>query len=104
MSELSTAQNTMAHAWEAPTYRGAPGMSARMRIPGSKSLTNRYLLLAALADSPSRLRAPLHSRDSALMISALEALGAQFERVETGSEFGPDLLITPLNLASAPPW
>ena len=103
MSELSTAQNTMAHAWEAPTYRGAPGMSARMRIPGSKSLTNRYLLLAALADSPSRLRAPLHSRDSALMISALEALGAQFERIETGSEFGPDLLITPLNLASAPP-
>ena len=103
MSELSTAQNTMAHAWEAPTYRGAPGMSARMRIPGSKSLTNRYLLLAALADSPSRLRSPLHSRDSALMISALEALGAQFERIETGSEFGPDLLITPLNLASAPP-
>ena len=72
-------------------------------IPG-KSLTNRYLLLAALADSPSRLRAPLHSRDSALMISTLEALGAQFERIETGSEFSPDLLITPLNLASAPQW
>ena len=50
------------------------------RVPGSKSLTNRYLVLAALADGPSRLRAPLHSRDSALMIDALRQLGADITR------------------------
>ena len=39
--------------------------------PGSKSLTNRELVLAALADGPSTLRAPLWSRDSELMVEGL---------------------------------
>ncbi|MBM7051056.1 3-phosphoshikimate 1-carboxyvinyltransferase [Rothia sp. ZJ1223] len=69
---------------------------ARVQVPGSKSLTNRYLLLAALASSESVIHAPLHSRDSALMIAALEALGACFTEVKTGSPFGPDLRVTPL--------
>ncbi|WP_336603527.1 3-phosphoshikimate 1-carboxyvinyltransferase [Rothia nasimurium] len=85
--------------WLAPTVTVAPGARARVEIPGSKSLTNRYLLLAALADTPSVIHAPLHSRDSALMIEALTALGARFERLETGSPFGPDLRVTPLDFS-----
>ena len=54
-------------------------MHATVRLPGSKSLTNRYLVLAALADGPSRLRAPLRSRDTLLMASALRSLGVAIE-------------------------
>ena len=85
----------------APASSNAAGKNALVHIPGSKSLTNRYLLLAALADSPSYLRAPLHSRDSALMIEALRQLGAGIELVPTDSPFGPDVRVTPLNFAQA---
>ena len=85
----------------APASSNAAGKNALVHIPGSKSLTNRYLLLAALADSPSYLRAPLHSRDSALMIEALRQLGAGIELVPTDSPFGPDVKVTPLNFAQA---
>ena len=85
----------------APASSEAAGKNALVHIPGSKSLTNRYLLLAALADSPSYLRAPLHSRDSALMIEALRQLGAGIELVPTDSPFGPDVKVTPLNCAQA---
>lgn len=83
----------------APASSEAAGKNALVHIPGSKSLTNRYLLLAALADSPSYLRAPLHSRDSALMIEALRQLGAGIELVPTDSPFGPDVKVTPLSFA-----
>lgn len=85
----------------APASSEAAGKNALVHIPGSKSLTNRYLLLAALADSPSYLRAPLHSRDSALMIKALRQLGAGIELVPTDSPFGPDVKITPLSFVEA---
>lgn len=74
--------------WAAPTRNTL--IEAVVELPGSKSLTNRELVLAALADAPSRLRAPLDSRDSRLMIQALEQLGAVVEHQ------GTDLLITPL--------
>ena len=62
----------------------APGpLDAVVRLPGSKSLTNRYLVLAALADGPSRLRAPLRSRDTLLMAAALGTLGADIR--DTGA-------------------
>ncbi|WP_423817349.1 3-phosphoshikimate 1-carboxyvinyltransferase [Rothia nasimurium] len=86
--------------WLAPTVTVPGGAHARVEIPGSKSLTNRYLLLAALADSPSVIHAPLHSRDSQLMVAALTALGARFEEIETGSAFGPDLRVTPLDFSA----
>ena len=79
--------------WRAP-FAGQP-LDATVTVPGSKSLTNRYLVLAALADGPSRLRAPLHSRDSALMIEALRQLGATITEVPGDGDFGPDLAITP---------
>ncbi|GAB2675492.1 3-phosphoshikimate 1-carboxyvinyltransferase [Thalassiella azotivora] len=82
--------------WSAPVAT-AP-LRARVRLPGSKSLTNRYLVLAALASQPSRLRAPLRSRDTALMVEALRSLGVGVEDVDTvqaaqGEE--PDWLVTP---------
>ena len=57
--------------WSAPTASGP--LHARVVLPGSKSLTNRYLVLAALAGDVSRLRAPLRSRDTLLMAGALRA-------------------------------
>lgn len=86
--------------WAAPTLDVAAGFPARLEIPGSKSLTNRYLLLAALAETPSLIHSPLHSRDSRLMIEALTQLGAKFEDIETGSPFGPDLRVYPIDFSA----
>lgn len=72
--------------WTAPS--GRP-FKAKVALPGSKSLTNRELLLSAIADSPTLLIAPLVSRDSQLMIAALESLGTEFQWQ------GSDLLVTP---------
>ncbi|QZY52515.1 3-phosphoshikimate 1-carboxyvinyltransferase [Leucobacter tenebrionis] len=82
-----------AELWPAPLAEGP--VEARVALPGSKSLTGRELILAALAEGPGTLRAPLHSRDSALMIDALRALGTRIEEIPTSSPFGPDLRITP---------
>lgn len=79
--------------WVAPVAGGA--LDARLQLPGSKSLTNRELVLSALADAPTLLRWPLHSRDSALMIEALRTLGTTVEEVEGDGQFGSDLLVTP---------
>jgi 3-phosphoshikimate 1-carboxyvinyltransferase len=54
-------------------------VDAVVRLPGSKSITNRALLLAALADNPSTLHRPLIARDTALMAQALRSLGAKVE-------------------------
>lgn len=82
----------MTNLWSAP-YRGLEPVHAHITIPGSKSVTNRALILAALAQSPSLLRKPLHSRDSALMIAGLKTLGIKIEEKANG-----DLLITPAPL------
>jgi len=79
--------------WEAPVA-DAP-LAARLTLPGSKSLTNRELVLAALADGPSTLRRPLHSRDTSLMVDGLRHLGVGIDEVAGDGEFGPDLRITP---------
>lgn len=79
--------------WIAP-HADRP-VQATIAVPGSKSLTNRKLVLAALADGPSTLTAPLHSDDSARMVDALRILGAEIDEVPGDSAFGPDLRITP---------
>ncbi|MFI6815236.1 3-phosphoshikimate 1-carboxyvinyltransferase [Nonomuraea sp. NPDC050328] len=61
--------------WPAPTATGP--VSATVPLPGSKSVTNRALLLAALADGPGVVRQALRSRDADLMVEALRALGAE---------------------------
>ncbi|MEJ1156440.1 3-phosphoshikimate 1-carboxyvinyltransferase [Microbacterium marmarense] len=79
--------------WRAPTATGP--LNATVTVPGSKSLTNRELILAALADSPSRLTAPLHSDDSARMVDALRALGVGIELESGDGLYGDDFLVTP---------
>ena len=61
----------------------------RVALPGSKSLTNRALVLAALADGPSMVRRALRSRDTELMARALTSLGAQVDTT------GDDWSVTP---------
>ncbi|WP_026378024.1 3-phosphoshikimate 1-carboxyvinyltransferase [Aestuariimicrobium kwangyangense] len=63
--------------WSAPRAHGE--IRAHVSVPGSKSETNRALLLAALAHGPSRLRGALDSRDSDLMRGALEAFGVDIQ-------------------------
>ncbi len=58
-------------------------------LPGSKSESNRALVLAALADAPSRLSGVLAARDTTLMVGALQALGV------TITHNGDDLFVTP---------
>jgi 3-phosphoshikimate 1-carboxyvinyltransferase len=60
-------------------YRGASPVQLSVVIPGSKSVTNRALILAAQANSPSLLRRPLVSRDSQLMVAGLKSLGIGIE-------------------------
>lgn len=79
--------------WLAPRATGP--LAARVSLPGSKSLTNRELVLSALADGPSLLRRPLHSRDSMLMVEALRSLGVQIDEVPGDGAYGPDLRVTP---------
>ncbi len=62
---------------DAPLASGA--ISASVELPGSKSLTNRELVLSALAIEQTRLTGALVSRDSALMIAALQQLGAKVD-------------------------
>lgn len=64
--------------WTAPVATGS--LDALVDVPGSKSLTNRYLVLAALADGPGSLLGALASRDTLLMAQALERLGAVITR------------------------
>lgn len=82
--------------WKAP-LAGQP-VTGELQIPGSKSLTNRELVLAALSDGPCTIKRPLHSRDSRLMIEALKSLGTDITEVPGDGAFGPDWQITPNEL------
>jgi 3-phosphoshikimate 1-carboxyvinyltransferase len=77
----------MSSVWTTP-HRATP-VDAVVALPGSKSLTARALVLAALADGPSRLVRPLRARDTDLMAAGLRALGVRVE------EDGNDWLVTP---------
>jgi 3-phosphoshikimate 1-carboxyvinyltransferase len=81
--------------WPAP-YADAP-VTGRVSIPGSKSLTNRALLLAAIADQPSSISRPLVARDTRLMIAALRSLGVgvDLEDAETTATVTPAALTGP---------
>ena len=90
--------NNNAH-WPA-LFRGAQPVEAFVVIPGSKSVTNRALILAAQADSPSILRRPLVSRDSELMVAGLRALGVGIEEKNVTTNGVEELqwIITPAPL------
>jgi len=77
--------------WPAPLGKV---FRAKVALPGSKSLTNRELLLSAIADGETKLISPLVSRDSELMINALSQMGIGFQWI------GSDLVVTPSELKS----
>jgi len=60
-------------------------VDVRVSLPGSKSLTNRELVLAALADGPGVVRRALRSRDTDLMAAALTGLGSAVDT--TGADW-----------------
>lgn len=72
-----TDDTTALPLWPAPLAEGP--VDATVTVPGSKSVTNRGLVLTALAAEPGWLRRPLRSRDTLLMAQALRALGVQIE-------------------------
>ena len=67
--------------WSAPV--ATTPLSAVVPLPGSKSLTNRELVLAAIASEPTTFAGALVSRDSSLMIDALRSLGAEVTDANT---------------------
>src|SRR3954453_11087456 len=79
--------------WPAP-YADGP-VQATIRLPGSKSQTNRALILSALARSPSTLVAPLVSRDTALMVGGVRALGTEVAEGEGEWKVTPHPLAGP---------
>ena len=87
--------------WSAPFRSGITSASqplkAKISIPGSKSATNRALILAAISKTPSRLRKPLSSRDADLMVKGLRSLGCKINEIKTTEGF--DYEITPQKLS-----
>ena len=77
----------LADPWPAPPVTGP--VDVEVSLPGSKSVTNRALVLAAIADAPSVVRGALRSRDTTLMADALTALGSSVDTT------GDDWSVTP---------
>jgi len=82
--------------WPAP--RAAAPLDATVTLPGSKSLTNRALVLAALADGPSVIERPLRARDTSLMATALGSLGVVIADVADGWRVAPAPLRGPAHI------
>jgi 3-phosphoshikimate 1-carboxyvinyltransferase len=76
--------------WRAPAAEGP--VRARLRLPGSKSITNRALVLAALSSGPSVVRGPLKARDTTLAATALRVMGCGL------LDAGTDLSVSPGSL------
>ena len=77
----------LADPWPAPPVTGP--VDVEVSLPGSKSVTNRALVLAAIADAPSVVLGALRSRDTTLMADALTALGSSVDTT------GDDWSVTP---------
>ncbi|NDI25655.1 MAG: 3-phosphoshikimate 1-carboxyvinyltransferase [Actinobacteria bacterium] len=86
--------------WNAPFRGGLTAASkpikATIKIPGSKSATNRALILAAIATTASTIRKPLSSRDTDLMVKGLQSLGCVIDQIKTDDGF--DYLVKPKKL------
>jgi len=72
--------------WTAPTAHGP--VSAIVRLPGSKSMTARAMVLAAVSTGPSTLIYPLRARDTELMAGGLRAMGTHVSTVDDARWLG----------------
>jgi 3-phosphoshikimate 1-carboxyvinyltransferase len=79
--------NNQDRTWASPA--AAAPVSARVRLPASKSITNRALVLAALGDGPAVIGNPLRARDTTLAADALRALGTEITESRTGWLIAP---------------
>ena len=95
----SSREEGLPEHWKAP-YAHSP-VNGQLEIPGSKSLTNRELVLAALSHGPSRISRPLHSRDTRLMVDALRTLGVTITETPGDGVFGPDWIVEPGELTGS---
>ncbi|WP_433407718.1 3-phosphoshikimate 1-carboxyvinyltransferase [Saccharomonospora azurea] len=75
------------NTWAAPT--ATDSIDADVRVPGSKSITNRAFVLAALSDGATLVREPLDSRDARLMLGAIDVLGAASTETADGVRIEP---------------
>lgn len=79
--------------WDAPSADGK--VQGTVSIPGSKSITNRAFVLAALSGSPSTITRPLLARDTDLMLAAIWALGVGVQHTEDKVTITPAALRGP---------
>ena len=82
--------------WLLPCAAGP--VRALVRPPGSKSMTNRALVLGALSDRPALITGPLVARDTCLMADALRALDCRITESPDGWLVEP----APLGLPAGP--
>lgn len=82
--------------WLAP--RALAPVDATCPVPGSKSMTNRALILAAISDGPSTITAGLHARDTHLMADAMRLLGCRIETHDHAWTITPGTLRGPAHI------
>lgn len=87
---MGTMNALQENLWPAPS--ASKPLNATVVVPGSKSLSNRYLILAALGATPVRLIGLLRSRDTELMMDALRSLGV---RCEIDADTDTTVTVTP---------
>lgn len=80
---VTTSRTPADERWAAP--QAIAPVRARVSIPGSKSMTNRALILSAIANGPSLIRSPLRARDTALMVDGLRAMGVEIIDLPDGA-------------------
>lgn len=68
-------------------------VTGRVRVPGDKSISHRYAMLAAIAEGTSQLRGYAPGADCAATLACLEALGVPIRRVRDGSPAGPETIV-----------
>lgn len=85
-----------------PTPRPSRPLDALCPLPGSKSESNRALILLALADGPGELTGLLQARDTELMVDALRQFGVQIIRLSDAADGSPRHRITPPSSFSIP--
>jgi len=86
--------NTSSEVWWPAPVADQP-IRGSWSVPGSKSMSNRALVLAALAQGPSTIEGVLHARDTQLMLGALRALGHEIDiAMENPADAAANLTVT----------